>query len=151
MFGSNKGSRSPRDTHGPIVKTGPTKGQNRSRNDNGRWRAKRSDSGSSRKSGCFITTAACECKGLPDDCRELATLRRFRYEHLLSTEEGRALVDQYYEVAPPIAERLSGRPELEDVWATVTQCIEAIECGRFYEATRLYTAMVRSLEQAAAR
>ena len=28
MFGSNKGSGSPRNTHGPIVKTGPTKGQN---------------------------------------------------------------------------------------------------------------------------
>ncbi len=34
---------SPGDTHGPIVKTGPTAGQNRSRNKNGRWRKKRSD------------------------------------------------------------------------------------------------------------
>lgn len=37
---------SPKDTHGPIVKTGPTAGQNRSRNQNGRWRKKRSDAGS---------------------------------------------------------------------------------------------------------
>ena len=40
---------SPNQTHGPIVKTGPTAGQNRSRNKNGRWRAKRSDAGKSRK------------------------------------------------------------------------------------------------------
>ena len=40
---------SPRDTHGPVVKTGPTAGQNRSRNKNGRWRKKRSDAGQSRK------------------------------------------------------------------------------------------------------
>lgn len=40
---------SPKNTHGPIVKTGPTAGQNRSRNQNGRWRAKRSDSGKPRK------------------------------------------------------------------------------------------------------
>ncbi len=40
---------SPSQTHGPIVKTGPTAGQNRSRNKNGRWRAKRSDAGKSRK------------------------------------------------------------------------------------------------------
>lgn len=36
---------SPKDTHGPVVKTGPTAGQNRSRNKNGQWRKKRSDAG----------------------------------------------------------------------------------------------------------
>lgn len=36
---------SPAQTGGPVVKTGPTAGQNRSRNKNGRWRAKRSDAG----------------------------------------------------------------------------------------------------------
>lgn len=39
---------SPKDTHGPVVKTGPTAGQNRSRNKNGRWRKKRSDTGKPR-------------------------------------------------------------------------------------------------------
>lgn len=151
MFGSSKGSRSPRDTHGPIVKTGPTKGQNRSRNNDGRWRGKRSDSGSSKKGGCFITTAACEFKGLPDDCHELTMLRRFRDEQLLATAEGRALVKHYYGIAPAIAERLSGRPELESVWTTVIACVAAIEQGRFDKATRLYTAMVRELELTASR
>lgn len=33
----------------PRVKTGPTKGQERSRNDDGTWRKKRSDAGESRK------------------------------------------------------------------------------------------------------
>lgn len=42
-------SKSPRYTHGPIVKTGPTAGLNRSRNLNGQWHAKRSDAGISRK------------------------------------------------------------------------------------------------------
>lgn len=40
---------SPTDTHGPIVKTGPTAGQNRSRNKDGRWRKKRSDAGKPRE------------------------------------------------------------------------------------------------------
>ena len=40
---------SPRETGGPVVKTGPTAGQNRSRNQNGQWRKKRSDAGKSRK------------------------------------------------------------------------------------------------------
>lgn len=35
-------------TGGPIVKTGPTRGQNRSRNKDGTWRKKRSDAGKRR-------------------------------------------------------------------------------------------------------
>lgn len=34
---------SPKDTHGPLVKTGPTRGQVRLRNKNGQFRKKRSD------------------------------------------------------------------------------------------------------------
>lgn len=40
---------SPKDTHGPIVKTGPTAGQNRSRTQSGRWYKKRSDANKPRK------------------------------------------------------------------------------------------------------
>lgn len=39
------GSLSSNSNRGPIVKTGPTAGLVRSRNDDGRWRAKRSDTG----------------------------------------------------------------------------------------------------------
>lgn len=41
-------NQSPSNTHGPVVKTGPTAGQNRSRNQNGQWRRKRSDAGTKR-------------------------------------------------------------------------------------------------------
>ncbi len=39
---------SPAKTHGPVVKTGPTAGNNRSRNNDGQWRKKRSDTGKKR-------------------------------------------------------------------------------------------------------
>lgn len=42
-------SKSPKETNGPVVKTGPTAGQNRSRNADGQWRAKRSDAGKPRE------------------------------------------------------------------------------------------------------
>ncbi len=42
-------SASPNQTGGPVVKTGPTRGENRSRNKNGQWRAKRSDAGETRR------------------------------------------------------------------------------------------------------
>jgi len=41
---------SPKETHGPIVKTGPTSGKNRSRNNDGSWRKKRDDAGKPRDS-----------------------------------------------------------------------------------------------------
>jgi hypothetical protein len=85
--------------------------------------------------------------GRPDDCHELETLRRFRDQHLLTTQEGRALVDHYYKVAPDIAERLNQRRELEGVWTVVTQCVQAVDEHRFDDATQLYLAMVRSLEE----
>ena len=40
---------SPKDTKGPIVKTGPTQGSNRTRRSSGEWRKKRNDSGKKRK------------------------------------------------------------------------------------------------------
>ncbi len=40
---------SPRYTHGPVVKTGPTAGQNRTRRKDGGWRRSRSDAGMPRK------------------------------------------------------------------------------------------------------
>lgn len=39
---------SPKDTKGPVVKTGPTAGENRSRNSDGTWRKKRDDAGKPR-------------------------------------------------------------------------------------------------------
>lgn len=39
----------PQQAGGPVVKTGPTAGHIRTRNDDGQWRAKRSDAGVPRK------------------------------------------------------------------------------------------------------
>ncbi|WP_265735810.1 hypothetical protein [Acinetobacter sp. AM] len=39
---------SPKDTKGPIVKTGPTEGENRTYNADGEWRKKRADAGKPR-------------------------------------------------------------------------------------------------------
>lgn len=49
IFGTKVIYLRPSQTGGPLVKTGPTAGQVRSRNKNGRWRAKRSDAGIPRK------------------------------------------------------------------------------------------------------
>ena len=139
-------SKSPKDTGGPVVKTGPTRGKNRSRNDDGQWRKKRSDSGTDKKkSGCFLTTVACTHRGLPDDCAQLQVLRVFRDEVLMATEEGRRLVHRYYEVAPAVANKIKDSAELEGIWSTVQDCVFAISQQRHDDAVRLYSAMTNAL------
>lgn len=139
--------KSPRDTGGPIVKTGPTAGKNRSRNKDGSWRKKRSDSGKSKKSGgCFLTTAACEYKGLGDNCHELEVLRDFRDQFLLPTNEGQALVEHYYKVAPEILKRISTNSEFQGIWKVIESCVSHVEGKNPEAALAEYIAMVKSLE-----
>ena len=147
-------AKSPKDTKGPVVKTGPTKGKNRSRNDDGRWRGKRSDSGKPRdkgnkksdKDGCFLTTAACEHRGLADNCYELRVLRMFRDEVLLTTLEGRALVEEYYSIAPDLVPLLNDKVIAEQIWKSIEVTIFHIENGKPPNAISAYREMVRFLQ-----
>lgn len=49
MTNSKDKKLSPKDTNGPVVQTGPTAGQNRTRKATGEWRKKRSDAGTTKK------------------------------------------------------------------------------------------------------
>jgi hypothetical protein len=60
---------------------------------------------------CFIATAA---YGTPM-AEEIQILREFRDEYLLTNVVGRALVDFYYRVSPPIAEFITEHPSLKPV------------------------------------
>jgi len=89
---------------------------------------------------CFLTTAACEFMGLPDDCLELETLRQFRDEHV-----PKSLVDEYYQIAPAICQKLN-KDQLAYVWVTVQQCVQHIKLKQFPEAINLYKEMVEELK-----
>lgn len=41
--------KSPKETHGPVVHTGPNAGKNRTKTAGGQWRKRRSDAGKPRK------------------------------------------------------------------------------------------------------
>ena len=60
---------------------------------------------------CFIATAA---YGTPM-AEEIQILREFRDEYMLTNPLGRAFVDFYYRVSPPIAEFITEHPSLKPI------------------------------------
>jgi hypothetical protein len=62
------------------------------------------------KSTCFITTAVCEVLGYEDDCAELTALRVFRDTYMRSTHELAMMVQEYYQTAPAIVDKLNSIP-----------------------------------------
>jgi hypothetical protein len=99
-----------------------------------------------KKSKCFITTAACEFRGLSDDCPELETLRAFRDAYLMRTAYGRDLVGHYYTIAPRIANALTESDSEQIVWPAIEQCLQAIASGMESNAVGIYSCMVQTLE-----
>lgn len=100
---------------------------------------------------CYITTAVCKSLGRPDDCYELNTLRSYRDTYLLSTEEGRRMVDEYYNIAPTIVKRIDREENAgsiyQHIWETyINPCIKLIENGENEKCRELYSSMVRKLE-----
>jgi len=62
-------------------------------------------------SGCCVATASC---GNPT-AKEIQILREFRDEYMLTSPVGKALVEFYYTVSPPMAEFVTEHPSLKPV------------------------------------
>lgn len=100
---------------------------------------------------CFITTAACECMGKPDDCPELMAFRAFRDGYLSLCPDGEALIREYYNVAPGIvtAIRTAGEAgEFRRIWSEyLAPCYAAISRGENEACKKTYTRMVQAMER----
>ncbi len=104
------------------------------------------DDGSKCDFGCYITTACVEYKGLEDDCFILETLRKFRDEYMLTTEVGKALVEEYYKTAPAIVVKIKQSKHARDIFEDIFQnylskAVSLIMCNKYPEAQSLYTEM----------
>lgn len=108
--------------------------------------------GGFRRRLCFITTAVCENSGKADNCYELTAFRRFRDEELSKTADGRALIEEYYRVAPAIVSCMKYCDnidlrcrEVEEKY--LTACLRHIERGENEACRDLYVKMVNDLKQ----
>ena len=101
---------------------------------------------------CYITTAVCRSMNKPDDCYELNALRAYRDGYLSETEEGRRIVEEYYNIAPTIVKRIDREAGADDIYRGIWEeylspCIRLIEDDKKEECKELYVTMVRSLEK----
>jgi hypothetical protein len=102
------------------------------------------------KGGCYLSEACCAFAGLPDNCYELTVLRQFRDRHLLASAEGRAIVCEYYDMAPRMVEDVRRSPHASAHWQfvfeRVVHTVELIDGGRADAAVAAYIEMVKSLK-----
>ena len=103
------------------------------------------------KGPCFITTACIDAAGLPDDCTELEAMRYLRDAYLAKSEEGKRMIQGYYEIAPSIVERIEREENANEIFSGIFNNIRwiasLIKIGDFENATKLYTEMVLGLRQ----
>jgi hypothetical protein len=102
---------------------------------------------------CFLTTAACEVVGLPDDCWELRTLRRFRDRAMPRLPSGAEDIARYYREAPAIVAALRRRADaprafLALYWRWIIPCALLAALGADRLCHRAYRAMMRRLATA---
>jgi hypothetical protein len=100
---------------------------------------------------CYITTACVQHKGLPDDCEELMLLRSFRDNYLLARENGKELLQLYYDHSPLILHSISRRPDEDEILARlykiIRECADEIKNGRDEIAYAIYCKMVVELKE----
>lgn len=100
---------------------------------------------------CFISTAVCQTRDLPDNCNELQILRRFRDEYMLLNPKYAPLVMKYYQIAPKVIEWIELQPDAHQryhqIWRnSLLPAINAIENQKPELALQLYLHMVQTLQ-----
>ena len=100
-------------------------------------------------SGCYITTAMCSYLGKQDDCYELTILRGFRDNWLRHQTNGENLIQEYYNYAPTIVDKLNNNPDRDSIYnhiyKCVYKCLAYIREQKFERAKNEYIHMVRVL------
>lgn len=102
--------------------------------------------------GCYLTTACCEFKGLPDDCHELTVMRNFRDTYLKEQPYGNKLIEFYYLDAPSLVkliDRQENRAEIyHDIYGQIQEIVKLVEIKENETAIILYMYMVHGLYRA---
>ncbi len=103
-------------------------------------------------SGCYLTSACTEAKGLPDDCYELTALRAFRDRWLTAQPNGKEEISEYYRTAPAIVAAIHKRADSAAVFdriysELVAPCVAWIEENQMDRAHQHYKTYTLHLQE----
>lgn len=103
-------------------------------------------------SRCFITTAVCLTMGKSDNCEELTVMRAFRDEWLRKQPDGAALVEDYYQTAPVIVEKIDEQPDRKSIYSSIygdyiLPCVKNAKARNFDKSKQIYMNMVNTLKE----
>jgi len=100
---------------------------------------------------CFITTACTGAMGLPDDCAELVTLRKFRDEYVRHLPNGGKIIGEYYRIAPAIVRKINERPDHQEIFAAlfgrIEKAVHLIRASQYADAFAHYVEVVKRLKK----
>lgn len=100
---------------------------------------------------CYVTTAVCRNLNKGEDCEELRLIKGFRDGYLSSTKEGRAMIEEYYDIAPTLVKRIDKDVEAQAkylwLWNTyLAPCIDYIKRGLQEDCRETYCNMIEELK-----
>ncbi len=105
-----------------------------------------------REEGCFITTATCQSRNLPDDCHELTSLRNFCDTFMKKDELMKSEVEEYYRIAPTICKNIDSKDDSAEIYESIYQkwlknAVSACDSGEKQKAHDIYKEMVFELKK----
>ncbi len=101
---------------------------------------------------CYVTTAVCMNLEKGIDCEELRLIKEFRDGYLSSTKEGRAMIEEYYDIAPTLVKRIAKERDAHHtyliLWNTyLSPCVEQIKSGQPETCKEIYCRMMEKLRE----
>jgi hypothetical protein len=104
-----------------------------------------------RKDNCLLSSTCVAARGLPDDCDELTTLRKFRKNHLEGTPRGNMILEEYRTISRHIVRWIERRADRQ-VWyddlyrRLVKGTIDLIRTDQIETAINYYQSIVREYQ-----
>ena len=104
-----------------------------------------------KSSGCFITSACVESRGLQDNCLELETLRNFRDTYILAMADGKNLIQEYYSDAPKIVDIINQNSKRQMIYnwlfdELVQKSLDSLKMGNKDAAFKNYKSIFQYLQ-----
>ena len=110
------------------------------------------EEGMKEKTGCYLTSACTETKGLPDNCLELTILRDLRDNYVKKLPKGEEIVREYYKTAPKIVREIKKLSNSKSIFShlyddVVLKVVNLYQNEKKHDAFKIYLESVNTLKK----